>query len=157
MHEKFMRVAIEEAKRSLVAGGTPLAAIMVKDGKVIAVGHAQVGKLRDPTAHGEAECIKIAVKALNSLDLAGCTMYSTVETCSMCLSCGAWSGLTKVVFGAFKEDIVGNPYEFKNYHAIEHVKNLQVPWTSENIEIIGGVLKKDCAELMKNFKNWAPN
>ena len=128
---------------------------MVKDNKVIAVGHAQVGKLMDPTAHGEAECIKNAVKALNSLDLKECTVYSTVETCSMCLSCAAWSGLTKVVFGAYREDVAENPYEFKNYHAKDHAKNLQVPWTNENIEIIGGVIREECKELMKNYKNWA--
>lgn len=156
MHEEYMKIAITEAKKSQANGGTPLAAIMVKDNKVIAVGHASVGKLMDPTAHGESQCIKNAVKNLNSLDLAGCTMYSTVETCGMCLSCGAWSGLTKIVFGAYKEDVEGNPYEIKNYSAVEHAKNLQVPWTNENIEIIGGILREECTQLMKGYKNWAP-
>lgn len=151
-----MKIAIEEAKKSLNEGGVALAAIIVKEGKVIATGRPLVGKNMDPTAHGESECIKNAVKVLNSINLSGCTMYSTVETCSMCLSCAAWSGLTKIVFGAYKADISENHYEFKNYHAKEYAKNLVVPGTNESIEVIGGVLREECAELMKGFKNWSP-
>lgn len=110
-----------------------------------------VWPLKDPSAHAETACMKAACQKLQSLDLSGCTLYSTLESCSMCLGCAGWTGLTKIVFGAFKEDIAGNPYEIKDYHAIEHAKRM-----ASKLEVVGGVLREECKELMKGYKNWAP-
>ncbi|MBI5358257.1 pyridoxamine 5'-phosphate oxidase family protein [Candidatus Amesbacteria bacterium] len=113
--QDFMKLAIEEARNSLAAGGAPIGAIMVKDGEVIAKGWSMVWPEKDPTSHAETNCIKFAYKKLHPKNLSDCTMYSTLESCSMCLGCGSWAGLFKVVFGAYSKDIPPNPYELSGY------------------------------------------
>lgn len=151
--EQFVRLAIEEAKNSQAAGGAPVGAVLVKEGEVIATGWSMVWPKKDPSAHAETECMKAACQKLQSLDLAGCTLYSTLESCSMCLGCAGWIGLSRMVFGAFKDDVPGNPYELGNYHAIEHAKSL-TPLGGGEIEVIGGVLREECKALMAHIKNW---
>lgn len=153
--EKYMKLAIKEAKKSVEADGAPIGAVLVKDGKVMATGWSLVWPKKDPSAHGEIECMRNACKKLQTLDLSGCTLYSTLESCSMCLGCASWSGLSRIVFGAYKEDIGENPYEIANYHAEEHGKTL-TPIGGGKIEVVGGVLREECKELMKNIKNWSP-
>ena len=154
-NEQYMQLAIEEAKASVQAGGAPIGAIIVKDGHVIAKGWSLVWPEKDPTSHGETNCIKAACKALDSLDLTGCTMYSTCESCSMCLGCGAWANLPRVVFGAYKEQLRPNPYELIEYHAEEHAKRLRLQ-NGKAMQVQGGVLSEACIELMKNIENWTP-
>ena len=149
-HTDFMKLAIKEARKSESVGGAPIGAILVKNGKVISTGQSLVWPEKDPTAHGECNCIKTACKELQSLDLKDFTLYSTLESCSMCLGCAGWTGLTKIVFGAFLEDIQPNPYELSDYHAIDHAKRIK------GLEVVGGVLREECKDLMKNIKNWAP-
>lgn len=151
--ETFIKLAIEEAKKSLSLGGAPIGAILVKDGEVVSVGQSLVGLRKDPTAHPETACLKEACKKLETLDLSDYTLYSTLESCSMCLGCASWCGISRVVFGAYKEDIEGNPYEISDYHAEEHAKKL-TPLNGKKIEVRGGVLREECKELMKNYKNW---
>jgi tRNA(Arg) A34 adenosine deaminase TadA len=153
--EKFMKLAIQEAKKSVETGGAPIGAVLVKDGEVVATGQSLVWPKKDPSAHGETECLRNACKKLNTLDLSGCILYSTLESCSMCLGCASWTGLSKIVFGVYKEDIGDNPYEIKDYHAEEHAERL-TPIGGGRIEIQGGVLREECAELMKNIENWSP-
>ena len=153
--EKYMRMAIEEAKKSVQAGGAPIGAVMVKNGEVIATGQSLVWPKKDPSAHGETECMKAACQKLQSLDLSGCTLYSTLESCSMCLGCAGWTGLSEIIFGAYQEDVPDNPYELKDYHAEEHGNKL-TPISGEKVIVRGDVLRNECKELMKNIKNWSP-
>lgn len=148
--EQFMKLAIEEAKKSQSVGGAPIGAILVKNGEVIATGQSLVWPKKDPTAHGECNCMRNACNKLQSLDLSGCILYSTLESCSMCLGCAGWTGLSKIVFGAFAEDVQSNPYELEDYHAIEHAKRIK------GLEVIGGILREECKDLMKKIKNWTP-
>ena len=153
--EQYMKLAIEEAKKSQEANGAPIGAVLVRDGKVIATGWSLVWPKKDPSAHAETECMRNACQKLQTLDLSGCTLYSTLESCSMCLGCAGWTGLSKIVFGAYKEDVPNNPYEMADYHAEEHTKKL-TPLSGGAIEVKGGVLREECKELMKNIKNWSP-
>lgn len=147
--EQFMRLAIEEAKKSQEAGGAPIGAVLVNDNKVVATGQSLVWPLKDPSAHGETQCLKNACKKLQTLDLSGYTLYSTLESCSMCLGCAGWCKVSRIVFGAFKEDVEPNPYELEDYHAIEHAKRIK------GLNVVGGVLREECKELMENIKNWS--
>lgn len=153
--EKYMLLAIEEAKKSVQSGGAPIGAVMVKDGQVIASGQSLVWPKKDPSAHGETECMKAACQKLQSLDLSGCTLYSTLESCSMCLGCAGWTGLSEIVFGAYKEDTPDNPYELADYHAEEHAKRL-TPATGKKVIVRGGILREECKGLMANIKQWSP-
>lgn len=156
LDEDFMRLAIDEARASKGAGGAPIGAVMVKDGKVIAKGWSLVWPEKDPSSHGEINCIRAACKKLQILDLSGCTLYSTLESCSMCLGCASWAGVSKVVFGAYAEDIPPNPYELSNYHAEEHGKRMTPFNNDKNLEVRGGILRDECAKLMDRVENWSP-
>jgi tRNA(Arg) A34 adenosine deaminase TadA len=146
--EQYMRLAIDEAKKAETLGWTPLGVVIVKDGKIIVSGTSHVGEKLDPTAHGESWCMREACQKLQTLDLSGCTLYSTLESCSMCMGCAGWCGLSRIVFGAYKEDAPNCSYEIADYHAEEHAKRFS------NIKVTGGVLREECKALMKNVKNW---
>lgn len=151
--QEFMKFAIIEAEKARAAGKTPLGVVIVKDNQILVSGTSHVGDRMDPTAHGETDCMKLACQKLNSLDLSDCTLYSTLEPCSMCLGCAGWTGLSKIVFGAYKEDAPGNPYEMSEYHAEEWSKYFASNG-QKGIDVRGGVLRSECAELMKHVKNW---
>ena len=102
---KFMRIAIEQANKSLEEkDGGPFGAVIVKDGKVIAKGHNQVIASHDPTAHAEIQVIREAAKKLNNFDLSGCEIYTTSEPCPMCYSAIHWARIDKIYYGCTKED-----------------------------------------------------
>lgn len=151
--EDGIKLAIEEAKKSEQSNGAPIGAVLVKNDEVIAVGWSLVWPKKDPSAHAETECMRSATKKLQSLDLGGCVLYSTLESCSMCLACAGWTGLSKMVFGAYKEDVPENPYELVEYHAEEHAKNIRAVG-GKHIKVVGGVLRKECARLMDHMRNW---
>lgn len=151
--EEYMKIAIEVAIESEKNGGIPVGAIIVKDNKVIARGTSAVWPDKDPSAHGEIMSIREACKNLQDVTLTNCTMYTVLESCSMCMGCAGWAGLSKIVFGAFKEDAEGNPYELDNYHAIEHAKRIKL-FGGGKLEIKGGILREECKKLLKNYHNW---
>jgi amino acid adenylation domain-containing protein len=103
-HDGFMRVAIEQARIAIEEGQPPYAACIVKDGKVIVSGHNTVWRDEDPTAHAEVRMIREACRLLGTSDLSGCTIYSTAEPCSMCLTACAWANLDYVVYSVDMED-----------------------------------------------------
>ncbi|MDD3245095.1 MAG: nucleoside deaminase [Candidatus ainarchaeum sp.] len=93
-----MQTAILESVKSVLKSGGPFGAIIVKNGKIISVGHNEVTKKLDPTAHAEIIAIRKACKKLNTYDLSGCEIYTSSYPCSMCLSAIAWARLKKVYY-----------------------------------------------------------
>jgi len=148
----FMKIVIKKGKDRLDRGESPNLSIIVKDGKIVSEGHSTVANF-EISGHNDANAINEACKKLKVYDLNGCTMYSTVEPCSMCLACAAWAGLTKIVFGDFQEDIPNNLYEITDYHAVDHAKKLHLQ-NGKKMEIVGGIMRQECKELMKDVKNW---
>lgn len=108
--EYFMQIAIDAAKEAESTGGAAIGAIMVKDGKVIARGFSNPWGKRDPSNHGEIDCIRNTAKDNDLMDMAGCTMYGTLEPCSMCVGAALWAGVDRIVFGAYADDVAGNDY-----------------------------------------------
>jgi tRNA(adenine34) deaminase len=137
--EHFMKQALIEAQKAYNAGEVPVGAIIVLDGKIIARAHNQVELLNDSTAHSEIMALTTAYNFLGSKYLPDASIYVTVEPCLMC--CGAlyWSKIGKVIYGADDEK--------NGYKRIAGDKNPFHPKT----EIMGGVSKNDCAQLMKDF------
>jgi tRNA(Arg) A34 adenosine deaminase TadA len=102
---EFLRRAIALATENVTSGrGGPFAALIVRDGQVIAEGVNIVTATNDPTAHGEVTAIRAACKALNTFTLAGCELYTSCEPCPMCLAASHWARLNAVFFGAGAED-----------------------------------------------------
>lgn len=83
-HERYMRRCIELARRALSTADAPVGALVVLNGRVLAEGVESVKALNDVTAHAEIEALRAACAVLGSTDLAGSTLYTSVEPCVMC-------------------------------------------------------------------------
>jgi guanine deaminase len=103
--EDFMREAIRLSVENVEQGrGGPFAAVIVKDGKIIARGVNEVTSSNDPTAHAEVVAIRKACELLNSFQLDGCEIYATCEPCPMCLGAIYWARPSRLFFANTKED-----------------------------------------------------
>ena len=98
--EKFMRMALNEARLALDKQEVPIGAVVVAAGRVIGRGHNLVETLMDATAHAEMQAITAAMSTLGGKYLGDCTLYVTVEPCVMCGGALAWSQIARVVYGA---------------------------------------------------------
>lgn len=112
--EYFMREAIRLSIENVESGkGGPFAAIIVKDGKIIASGVNEVTGSNDPTAHAEVVAIRKACSALNSFQLNGCEIYCSCEPCPMCLGAIYWAKAAKIYFANTKEDAAAADFDDK--------------------------------------------
>ncbi len=98
--ERYMRLALEEAEQAYEEGEIPIGAVVVCAGRVIARAHNSVERLGDPTAHAELLAITSATEALGGKYLQGCTLYVTIEPCTMCAGALFWSRVERIVYGA---------------------------------------------------------
>jgi tRNA(Arg) A34 adenosine deaminase TadA len=102
---EFLRRAIALATENVVSGrGGPFAALIVRDGQVVAEGVNIVTATNDPTAHGEVSAIRAACKALDTFTLAGCDLYSSCEPCPMCLAASHWARIQAIYYGCSAVD-----------------------------------------------------
>ncbi len=100
----FMRLAIDKAISGIKKGQTPFAACIAKGGKTITCVHNMVWANTDITAHAEILAIREACTKLETIDLSGCTLYSTCEPCPMCFTACHWARISNIVYGARIED-----------------------------------------------------
>ena len=137
--EDWMKIALAEAQKAFEKDEVPIGAVVVMQDKIIAKGYNQVELMNDSTAHAEIIALTTAYNYLGSKYLPEATLYVTVEPCLMCSGALYWSKIGKIVFGA---------YDDKNsYRKSTGTNNPFHPKT----EIIGGVLERECAELMQSF------
>lgn len=101
--ERFMRLAIDEARRA----DFPFGAVIVKQGELIARGGNLGASQRDPTAHGEMVAIRRAIASPGMDALKGSTLYTTGEPCPMCMGALLWCGIGRLVFAASMEQLAG--------------------------------------------------
>ena len=135
--EKYMRLAIEEAKLALQADEVPIGAIIVAGGCIVGRGHNLVETLVDVTAHAEIQAITAASSTIGGKYLNDCTLYVTIEPCPMCAGALAWSQIGRIVYGA--ADAKGG------FSTI--AGNLLHPRTV----VTSGVLREECERLMTDF------
>jgi tRNA(adenine34) deaminase len=135
--EMYMRQALEEALLSEEEGEIPIGAVVVCKDRIIARAHNLTQRLNDVTAHAEMQAITSAANSLNNKYLNECTLYVTVEPCTMCAGAMAWAHLGRLVYGADDEK--------RGYR--KYTSNVMHPKT----QIVTGVLKEECAELMRAF------
>ncbi len=138
-HEYYMMMALKEARLAFEEDEVPVGAVVVMNDKVIARGRNMTEKLNDPTAHAEMIALTSAFNSLGSKYLIEATLYVTVEPCLMCAGAIYWSKLHRIVYGADDEK---NGYK----------KTTGFNWPFHpKSELIRGVMKEDCAKLMKDF------
>jgi len=100
MHQRYMKMALREAEVALEEGEVPVGAVVVHEGKIIGRGHNQRETLKDPTAHAEMIAITQASASLESWRLKNCSLYVTLEPCSMCSGALVLSRIPTLVYGA---------------------------------------------------------
>lgn len=153
-HEEYMKKAIILAKESKEKGGVPIGCLIVdKSGNIIAKGLSLTGPENDPTCHGEIMAIRQAAKAIGSNNLQGMSIYSTLESCGMCMSAALWANLGAIYFGSYASDVKGNSYEYRDYSSTARAEQSR-RWDGTNILVQGGILRDDCTELMQNYREW---
>ena len=147
--EYYMLMALKEARKAYEAGEVPVGALILQSGKVIARGYNQVERLNDPTAHAEILALTSAFNYLGSKYLPEATIYITVEPCLMCAGALYWSKIGKIVYGTNDDK---NGYR-KYCLCPPSIPGLGLaPWPFHpKTELVTGVLKDECADLMKNF------
>jgi len=141
-HQRFMAQALLLAEQALSEDEVPVGAVVVKNDRIIAKGYNQVEKLKDATAHAEMIALSAAFSHLENKYLNDCTLYVTLEPCPMCASALVWSKIERIVFGASdaKAGACGTIFNLHNNAALNH-----------SVEIIQGVMEKDCEFLIKQF------
>lgn len=135
--EKYMRLALEEAKIAFAEEEVPVGAVIIAGDRVVGRGHNLVETLTDVTAHAEIQAITAAASTIGGKYLNDCTLYVTVEPCPMCAGALAWSQIGRVVYG------VSDPK--RGFSTISD--NMLHPRTV----VTSGVLEEECEALMKNF------
>lgn len=105
-NEAFMRRAIELSELASIVKktGGVFGCVIVKDGKIIGEGYNQVIKENDPTWHAEMQAIREACKKIGSPHLTGCVLYTSAESCPMCLAAAYWAHIDHIYYGAHVED-----------------------------------------------------
>jgi guanine deaminase len=103
--EQYLRMAVELARQNAERGGRPFAAVVVKNGNVVATAVNSVLATGDPTAHAETEAIRAAAKALKSDQLDGCVMYASGHPCPMCLAAMYVSGIQQGYYAYSIEEV----------------------------------------------------
>ncbi|MDR2201721.1 MAG: tRNA adenosine(34) deaminase TadA [Clostridiales bacterium] len=140
--ENFMRRAVELARLAADADEIPVAALIVKDGQVIAEASNRREKDSDPTAHAEILALRAAGKKLGLWNLSGCDMIVTLEPCAMCAGAIVNARLDAVYFGAYD----------KRFGYCGTLGNLAAdPRLNHRALVTGGILEAECAAILQNF------
>lgn len=133
----YMNQALEEARKAFEKGEIPVGAVVVCHDRIIARAHNLTETLNDVTAHAEMQAVTAAANTLGGKYLNECSLYVTVEPCSMCAGALGWAQLKRLVYGASDEK--------RGYHA--YAPKVLHPKT----EVVKGVLADEASELMKAF------
>ena len=140
--EKWMNVAIMEAKLAMKENEIPVGSVLVLNEKIIAKAHNQPIGNNDPTAHSEIQLLRKAGKQKENYRLVGSTLYVTLEPCAMCFGAMIHARIERIVFGASdpKTGVCGSCIDLNNEYFFNH-----------KISITGGILDKECSELLRLF------
>ena len=140
--ETFMREALTLAQQAWAEGEVPVGALVVKDGEIIGRGYNRPISGHDPTAHAEIQALRAAAEYLGNYRLPACSLYVTIEPCTMCAGAIMHARIARVVYGARDAktgahgsvvDLFGEPR--LNFHA----------------EVVPGVLAQECGKLLSDF------
>jgi tRNA(adenine34) deaminase len=140
--QRYMRMAIDQAFIAEENGDVPIGAVIVYENRIVAKAHNQRQLLNDPTAHAEMLALTQAAEAVGNWRLHGCTMYVTLEPCSMCAGALVLARIDRLVFGIEdpKTGACGSLYNIVQDDRLNH-----------RVEITTGVLAEDCKTQLQAF------
>ncbi len=137
MDEAFMREAYKEALQAFEIDEVPIGAVLVCKDRIIARAHNLTERLNDFTAHAEMQAFTSASHFLGGKYLNECTLYVTLEPCTMCAGAAFWTKIGRIVYGASDEK--------RGMHAPQH------PALHPKTLVTAGVLSNECADLLKAY------
>ena len=132
-----MRMALAEAERALAEDEIPIGAVVVCKDRIIARAHNLTETLCDVTAHAEMQAITMAANELGGKYLTDCTLYVTVEPCTMCAGAIGWAQLPRIVYGCRDEKRGYQLYAPRALHP--------------KAQVTAGILEDECRQLMQDF------
>lgn len=135
--EKYMRLALAEARKALAADEIPVGCVIVSQNQIIGRGHNLTETLSDVTAHAEIQAITAAAQTLGGKYLTDATLYVTVEPCVMCAGAIGWAQIARIVYGASDPKRGFATYAPKAFHP--------------KARVTSGVLESECRELIQEF------
>ncbi len=126
MHDTYMKEAIIEAKKAYGRNEVPVGAIIVYKGEIIASAGNTKEENLDVCAHAEILAIREAGRVLGKVNLAGCTLYSTLEPCPMCMGAIRWANISTIYYGATSEDadMIGFRDQVFYDESYQNIKNI---------------------------------
>lgn len=144
-HEHYMRLALERARAAGARGNRPIASIIVRDGEILGIAENTMFSDFDPSAHAEIAAIRQVCAQLKTVELAGSTLYSTLEPCPMCL----WAMLearvgTLVMGGTY----AGLGRTDLGRYSVESF----LEFTDRSIKIVTGVLQRECEQVRRDWR-----
>lgn len=142
MNEKFMTEAINQAKKAAAIGETPVGAVIVREGKIIARGYNKREIKNNALMHAEIIAINKACKKIGAWRLLDCEMYVTLEPCPMCSGAIINSRISKVYFGA---------YDKKAGCAGSVINLFEAGMFNHDVEVTGGIKCEKCGALLSDF------
>ncbi len=137
-----MAQAYKEAQKAFEEDEVPVGCVITKDGKIIARAHNRKEKKNCALFHAEIECIRKAARKLDNWNLKGCEIYVTLEPCMMCTGALINSRIDRIVYGC--EDPKGGAL-------VSNIRLQDVRLLNHYPQIQGGVMEKECSELLKKF------
>ena len=140
--ENWMRYALQLAQQAALQGEVPVGAVLVQDDNILGEGWNQPISLKDPSAHAEMLAMRAAGQVAANYRLPNTTLYVTLEPCCMCAGAMIHARIARVVFGA---------YDPKTGAAGSLFSVLNDPRHNHQVQISGGVLAEECAELLRTF------
>ena len=135
--EKFMSLALLEARKALAADEIPIGCVIVSQNQIIGRGHNLTETLSDVTAHAEIQAITAAAETLGGKYLPDATLYVTVEPCVMCAGAIGWAQISRIVYGAPDPKRGYATYAPRAFHP--------------KATVTAGVLEEECKELIQEF------
>jgi tRNA(adenine34) deaminase len=141
-HKVWMEQALDQARSAARHDDVPVGAVVVRDGRVLARGCNRRELDGDPTAHAEVIALRAAAQAVGSWRLDGCTLYVTLEPCTMCAGAIVLARVPELVFGAVdpKAGAVGSLYDIPRDPRLNH-----------RVDVTGGILADECGALLRRF------
>ncbi len=140
--EKYMRQAINQAKKAAAIGEVPIGCVIEYEGKIIGRGYNRRKTDKNTLSHAELNAIRKASKKMGDWRLEDCTMYVTLEPCQMCAGAIVQARIPRLVIGCM------NP---KAGCAGSILNLLQVPEFNHQVDITYGVLEEECSSILTQF------
>jgi tRNA(adenine34) deaminase len=148
-HERFMRVALEEAAKGMAEGNIAVGSVVVHNDRIIGRGRNLIGTTGDPTDDAETVALRDAARTLGCADLSGCTLYTTIECCPMCCGAVMVSGIGTLVIGMRMKPDEFVTQRFGEY-SVERL--IELSGRSGEIQVVRDVLAEESLALRREWQ-----